>query len=161
MADHAWKDDGKGHYACSCGLWSVLERDLSTDPERASNFGYRQWLYHVKVAEGRSPSGVADYIRLGAVLDPELKGEALTQDEYLSGNGKWSVKDTLTGAVYRQPNRMIADAVARMHGQSEVVPGWPEDRLVARLRAIVAEADVTDSINASEIRAVLEEEDRK
>lgn len=43
-----------------------------------------------------------------------------------ANDGKWSVRDTLTGAVYRQPNRMIAEKVAEWHGHSEVLPGWPE-----------------------------------
>lgn len=40
--------------------------------------------------------------------------------------GKWSVRDTLTGALYPQPNKLIAEKVAEMHGHSEVVPGWTE-----------------------------------
>lgn len=40
--------------------------------------------------------------------------------------GKWSVRDTLTGTLYPQPNKLIAQKVAEMHGQSEVVLGWPE-----------------------------------
>jgi hypothetical protein len=40
-------------------------------------------------------------------------------------DGKWSVRDTLTGTVYHQPNKTIAEKVAEWHGHSEVVPGWP------------------------------------
>jgi hypothetical protein len=43
----------------------------------------------------------------------------------MSDDGKWSVRDTLTGAIYPQPNKIIAEKVAEMHGNSEVIPGWP------------------------------------
>lgn len=33
----------------------------------------------------------------------------------------WAVRDKLTGEVYPQPNRLIAERVAEMHGSSEVV----------------------------------------
>jgi hypothetical protein len=41
-------------------------------------------------------------------------------------DGKWSVRDTLTGTLYPQPNKLIAEKVAEMHGHCEVLPGWPE-----------------------------------
>lgn len=47
------------------------------------------------------------------------------------GNGgsavtdRWSVIDTLTKAVYAQPNKGVAEKVAEMHGNCVVVPGWP------------------------------------
>jgi hypothetical protein len=37
----------------------------------------------------------------------------------------WSVVDKLTKAVFPQPNKLIADKVAEMHGQCEVIEGWP------------------------------------
>lgn len=33
----------------------------------------------------------------------------------------WAVRDTLTGTTYRQPNKLIAEKVAAMHGASEVL----------------------------------------
>jgi hypothetical protein len=48
---HAWQNDGRGWFSCACGKWQVSERDLSTDPDRASTFGYRKWELHVKEAE--------------------------------------------------------------------------------------------------------------
>lgn len=33
----------------------------------------------------------------------------------------WAVRDTLTGTTYRQPNKLIAEKVAAMHGASEVI----------------------------------------
>ncbi len=37
-------------------------------------------------------------------------------------NAEWAVRDTLTGAVYPQPNKLIAEKVAEMHGNGEVIP---------------------------------------
>lgn len=49
--EHGWKDDGRGHFGCDCGTWSVRASDLSTDDERASKAGYRMWEAHVKEAK--------------------------------------------------------------------------------------------------------------
>lgn len=34
---------------------------------------------------------------------------------------QWAVRDTLSGATYRQPNRLIAEKVAEMYGWAEVI----------------------------------------
>ena len=52
-------------------------------------------------------------------------------DDPFMRSGKWSVKDTLTGEVYKQPNKLIAEKVAEMHGLCTVIPGWPEDEAPA------------------------------
>lgn len=36
--------------------------------------------------------------------------------------GAYAVRDTISGAIYPQPNKLIAEKVAEMHGQSEVIP---------------------------------------
>ncbi|KJL45574.1 hypothetical protein [Microbacterium trichothecenolyticum] len=52
-------------------------------------------------------------------------------------DGKWSVRDTLTGAIYPQPNKTIAEKVAELHGHSAVIPGWPTDDDREAIRAVV------------------------
>lgn len=50
-------------------------------------------------------------------------------------DGKWSVRDTLTGTLYPQPNKLIAEKVAEMHGHSEVVAGWAAEPTKAQRKA--------------------------
>ena len=33
----------------------------------------------------------------------------------------WAVRDTLSGALYPQPNKLIAERVAEMHGHCEII----------------------------------------
>lgn len=41
--------------------------------------------------------------------------------EWLGRDAGWAVRDDLTGAIYRQPNKLIAEKVAAMHGNSSVL----------------------------------------
>lgn len=69
-------------------------------------------------------------------------------------DGKWSVRDRHTGAIYPQPNKLIAEKVAELHGGCEVVPGWPEQatpdleikgrQLFAALAHIYLDAEIGD-----------------
>jgi hypothetical protein len=67
--------------------------------------------------------------------DPSEPGAPGHQQWLRDQRGKWSVKDTLTGEVYRMPNKLIAESVAEMHGHAQAIPGWPEDSELQDLRA--------------------------
>lgn len=49
----------------------------------------------------------------------------------------WSVVDTLTKAVYAQPNKSVAIMVAEGLGTGVVVPGWPA-AMMPRKKLVVA-----------------------
>ena len=81
------------------------------DPSEPGAPGHQKWLRDLHVC-----------------TEPDCPAQAILgrhTEHPTVGTGKWSVKDTLSGAVYEQPNRLIAEKVAEMHGNSEVIAGWP------------------------------------
>ena len=56
----------------------------------------------------------------GAALDA-LIGAYENLAERDTSRAEWAARDTVTGATYPQPNRLIAEKVAEMHGLCEVV----------------------------------------
>ena len=56
----------------------------------------------------------------GAALDA-LIGAYENLAERDTSRAEWAARDTVTAATYPQPNRLIAEKVAEMHGLCEVV----------------------------------------